>query len=552
MTRRPIAPGHPFVKLALGALLWATCSAGTARAQSIIVTASTTEPGERELALVRALEAHLAEDPNGGWRRIGGTERRVTAMGSWDAPRHQAAFERLLEEVAFGRDQQAIAALQPELAAIEQHRARVGDDPSLRRHATDFAMLLARAQNNQHDSAAVERTLERLLRIDPSPEPDPNVHPPEVIALLRRMQLRHPSGALVVSTPSSSERCRLRVNGITVGDTPARLPLWPGDYAVQVRCGDASTSPRWVTIDSSAREIRLDPTLEQRLDELEGAARLRYPSGAELERRVRGDTERLAEIEGVRVAYLIADGTLAHVERYGDEWAWRMHGALRGSALEAVAEALRNEEAYDDEPGFEGGDGGGGYTGDAEGGPWFAIGLTIGAVGLAGVGVAWGLGVEWQARADYARTAVFGDADFQLRQDRRDELLAPVLAAGIAGSVLLGVGATFAIDESLDAWWPWVLGGVGFAAIVVGAVVWSTENQCADDRCMDLQKGGVPFGPLIVANGASLLWVPFGAMVHHALRGDGSSSAAAATSPTASLVPWASADRLGASLVGAW
>ena len=287
-----------------------------------------------------------------------------------------------------------------------------------------------------------------------------------------------------------------------------------------MRCGTQVARPRWVPLGGGETRVVLDPELESRQSAIDDAFRLRYDSTDGLTAQARADAATLARIHDARGGYLLVDGALHRMDRAEDGTVrWVARGGLHGGALEAIAAATRDD-----------GSGGGGGSG---GGPdgLFLAGLTIGIVGLGATVSAWGVGAEWQARADWARAALPGDPDFQLRQDRRDEMVLPIYLLGAGGALLLGVGSTLAVDGVGDVpIWAWVIGGLGVAAAAVGAAVWSTEGQCSDAMCTTLQLGGEPFGPLLIMNGASLMWVPFAWLLRSAV-GPSASPMFSAVSP---------------------
>jgi tetratricopeptide (TPR) repeat protein len=102
----------------------------------------------------------------------------------------------------------------------------------------DACLFMVRAHLMAHEHAqALEQALECRRRV-PELDPDPKMHPPEVIGLVAEaeaeLRLRNPGALRVESEPDG---CTVYVNGRPLGRAPLELPqLSPGEYRLQAEC----------------------------------------------------------------------------------------------------------------------------------------------------------------------------------------------------------------------------------------------------------------------------------------------------------------------------
>jgi hypothetical protein len=102
----------------------------------------------------------------------------------------------------------------------------------------DACLFLARAHLMARDhTRALDQALECRRRV-PELQPDPKMHPPEIIGLVAEaeaeLRLRNPGSLRIESEPDG---CTVYVNGRPLGRAPLELPqLSPGEYRLQAEC----------------------------------------------------------------------------------------------------------------------------------------------------------------------------------------------------------------------------------------------------------------------------------------------------------------------------
>ncbi|MEQ8454918.1 MAG: hypothetical protein RIB77_11570, partial [Sandaracinaceae bacterium] len=81
-----------------------------------------------------------------------------------------------VEDAAFGRRARVVERVNPLLQTAARHLDGLGRRPSAARAVADLALILARVHAEGGDSSAAQATVQRLLSLVPTPEPDPSHH----------------------------------------------------------------------------------------------------------------------------------------------------------------------------------------------------------------------------------------------------------------------------------------------------------------------------------------------------------------------------------------
>lgn len=498
-----------------------------ARAQApniwaVVAASADEEPTEAERLLVGRVEAMLSDRgmtlarPDGFGARLGAIARPL-------APGFREQLEReveaLLEPTAFGRRNVVEPRVQRILQEAVHQIDSIGIEPDTRRRLADLALYAIRVQLRDGDHFAATRTAETLLRLIPEPEPNPDLHPPEPLAVLREARTRmtvERSAVLAVTVEGASGPCATRINGAPAGPAPGRFPLFPGSYAVRVDCGNAPGRVHFVDVPAGETELVVYGTLETAL-RTRPRPRLVYASDSARESLRRTDAETLRRVWEVTDLVLV---TVRRDQLRIDHL--REQGVVAGGAvgldapIEQIASLLGIGDAVVSSAPGQGPDGA------------RVAGYALGGVGLAGIAAAWVLVGFWNDAMEWARLAYTTDPDFFRRQSRRDEFELAVYVTGVLASATLVAALPLVIEPEREVpWWSWTLGGVGVAAMVAGAIAWSTEGTpvhvedpalCSGaSQCTILQLGGEPIGPLIIANGLTLVAVPVVHLIQQAI-----------------------------------
>lgn len=164
----------------------------------------------------------------------------------------------------------------------------------------DACLFLARAHLMAHEhELALEQALECRRRV-PEVQPDPKMHPPEVIGLVAEaeaeLKLRNAGSLRVESEPDA---CTVYVNGRPLGRAPLELPqLSPGEYRLQAECAEGEIGRvHRVTVGSERVVQRIDTRLDAAVvTALELS--LRYGSSADQQAYGAGDAVEVARVVG--------------------------------------------------------------------------------------------------------------------------------------------------------------------------------------------------------------------------------------------------------------
>lgn len=184
------------------------------------------------------------------------------------------------------------------------------------RQVLDTCLYGVRAYIEQSDPHAEDQML-GCRRPVPRIAPSANIHTPEVVELLsridRRLAAAHRGPLTVESQPAG---CTVRLNGISLGQTPFTTEqLAPGEYRVQVECGEGGPARlHRVTVDDTSGPVTL--RVDARLDgavRTDTALRLAYTDGDDASAHRVLDARAIGETLGATEVWLVgnaADGSL--------------------------------------------------------------------------------------------------------------------------------------------------------------------------------------------------------------------------------------------------
>ncbi len=307
------------------ALGWVSL-ATSARAQGTVVVVPWTVGAGDAASIARTAESVSLAIPAsvGSVVSVSETRTRFELRGSSDAPTVTSA--ELEQWTAFSRQAVRDLANEDYVAAREalRHAQEISDraaaemsrEEARARQVLDTCLFGVRAYVEQSDPHAEEQML-GCRRLVPRIAPSANIHTPEVVELLgridRRLAAAHRGPLLVESQPAA---CTLRLNGIALGQTPfTSEQLAPGEYRVQVECGDSGHGRlHRVTVsdESGPVTLRIDARFD-RVVRTDGVLRLAYADGAD------ADAHRVADAAAIGAALeasevwlvgIAADGSL--------------------------------------------------------------------------------------------------------------------------------------------------------------------------------------------------------------------------------------------------
>lgn len=428
----------------------------------------------------------------------------------------------LLEVVAFGRDEEAVAQGRAVLNR-EARRLIVTNRSALAARALgDVCLFVVRALEHRADMAAARAQMRECLRLVPDLSASADTHPESVRRLLQLARAADTSPLRVVARRRTLSSCDVLVHGRPLGKLASALRLVPGTYAIQVDCG----APGWIhTVrirQGHAAHLQVSPQLEQAL-RWDGPLLTLYP-GAEEKALSAQLAELMAWLELSELWIMESNQGRVRVERFAREEGNR---PARGASTAAQpADGLPDRVVQMvtaltcKEPGCE-----------AEA-PRTSPVLRASMVAVSGLGAAAMLGswAAWYAyRAPHARLDDIpgGTPEYERTLDKRDQRRNLAIATSSGGAALFAAGAPFWLPERRRVpIWAWSAGAVGMAAASAGAVLWlnpgdpySVDN-CAPDEICTRKPSNLPLAPMLVSQGASLVALPVTYLVRSWTRTD--------------------------------
>jgi hypothetical protein len=529
-------------------------------------TAATTGTSLRSHDAARdALVATHGEDP---------PEVSESDLARWVASSRQAV--RSLARADYDSARSALAQAE---AVTDRALAELNREATRARQVLDTCLYLVRSleETSQHQRAVEQGYACR--RLVPRGEPTLTQHPPEVRAILDEVDhalAQMPGARLrVVSEPTG---CAVRLNGLDFGATPLLTEdLRPGEYRVQIECGDRRGRVHRVDLTRSGAELRVDAATESLL----GTSPLRIVAGA-VDPAVVAQVSRLGRIASASEVWLVeesgagrrrvltlhridvaADRELAVVRtgtrslplalaslRQGRSHDWTTDREIEraeaaaptteGTTLTDAQTRAREEEqqlgvrALPPEPEPE-------PTPapvtvasvdvDREAppvhrGPDHTAENWVGAVSIVlGIGAYATSWVLWDQRVSFygQRLAIAEptDVDYLARQTQWLDAQLPVWAVAAGGTLLwsFAVPLTFGPDHEVP-WWSWILGGLGAVGTGVGIAVIASTTLCTsavelDQPCIDAASQQ-DVGFLTIAHSVPFLMFPITHLVRAA------------------------------------
>jgi hypothetical protein len=345
-------------------------------------------------------------------------------------------------------------------------------------HVFNACLLRVRLFHELGDAAQARLEGFECRRRAPGLEPDGELHPPQVIEVLRRVdrELASQSGGALLVESADGSACRAWVNGQPFGMTPLtvrRLP--PGDYQVALECANERSRVHPVTLEHGAQarltvDVQLDNAIER-----EPELALVYPTrGIEEHRRV-GDAAKLfsrarvanavlvaAEPDGARLDLVALDGSpevvasvwvdarMIDTAEYDPRWMPAIGDLLAGRSID-----YRTPEPTARDPWSPGAPAG--VTSEPAGSGLEVLGWSAALTGLAALAAAWVVGTVAFASAE-------DDLDGQFEE--------PHVWIGAAGALVAAVAIPFVAPDAgeLD----WLVSslalGAGVGAAIAGAL----------------------------------------------------------------------------------
>ncbi|WP_236607188.1 PEGA domain-containing protein [Sandaracinus amylolyticus] len=474
------------------------------------------------------------------------------------------AAEAVLEDVAFGRNQQGLDVGQPLLAELDPHLAGLGRDEQTASDVANLCLYLVRAHVQKRDIGAARQQVQVCLRLVPDLRADERLHPPSVRDLVSeaRASLERGEGGILAvhAAPTDPEGCAIRVNGRRMGQTPwARVPLPPGPYVVQIECAAdraGRVHPVQVAGDSPTR-VMIHVELAQRLTTRPALA-LVYTSREQLANHLPEDVALIAHTLGAtRMLAAVDDGRNLAVRAFAvsDEGPLLVGSApvpepidmtrsreavaavLSGRQLDAPVESAVPSDAREEETAHVQA-GGGGAPNVAS----LVLGSILALGGAAGLCVGWYYWTELEAA--WATFDTFENVEMTVAYAQaQDDIFMTrwiVLGTGIGGGALLTMALPFLLPhEEGVPWWSFIPAAAGAALAGVG--IWQlTEDGEAIGPPQTLTTEPAWLGAHLIAHAVPLLSVPFIYLVRDATRDRSAGAAVHVDDQRAELRVWGS------------
>lgn len=230
-----------------------------------------------------------------------------------DLARWVASSRQAVRSLARADYDSARAALAQAEAVTDRALAELNREATRARQVLDTCLYLVRSleETGQHGRAVEQGYACR--RLVPRGQPTLTQHPPEVRGILDEVDraLADMPGARlrVVSEPAG---CAVRLNGLDFGATPLLTEdLRPGEYRVQVECGDRRGRIHRVDLTRAGAELQVDAVTEGVL----GTSPLRIIA-RELDPALVAQVARLGRIAGAREVWLVEESGRGRARTY--------------------------------------------------------------------------------------------------------------------------------------------------------------------------------------------------------------------------------------------
>ncbi len=501
-------------------------------------------------------------------------EVSTSDLSRWASSSHQAV--RSLARADYDSARSALAQVE---ALTDRALAELNREAERSRQVLDTCLYLVRSleETGQHGRAVEQGYACR--RLVPRGEPTENQHPPEVMSILEEVDrsLARMSGVRlrVASEPSG---CAVRLNGLDFGVTPLSTDdLRPGEYRIQVECGQARGRVHRLELSGAGAELRVDAGTEALLGTSPLRVRIDTEGARTLDPSIAARIARLGRIAGVEEVWLVDDAStgrrrvfsLHRIDVASEREIAVVHTSER--ALPLALASLRQGRSHDWTTDQEiatsesGSDASDAARPIASGEPsWFGVrpiaptpeptpappdptspepepapapaartppdhtlahwagGVSF-ALGLGAYATSWSfLGYRAAHLGRFLAIAEPTDPDYLRRQAAWLDAEPPTLAPAFVGAALwtLAIPLVFGPDDGIPAW-SWLLGGVGLAGAGAGVAVALTAARCptsveTDDACVEADAMW-DAGWLIAAQTAPLLAFPITHLVRSAI-----------------------------------
>jgi hypothetical protein len=489
------------------------------RAQAALIVVP--NEGERsvETDALRALRRSLVEQSSlplldrepALSRALGDPQRPSIAVTEVEALQRESVA--LLDAVAFGRDEEAIARGERVLERERGRLASVGRSDAAARALSEICLFVARALQHRGELARASAQIRRCWHMVPDLTAPASVHPPEVRALVSHAKGDAALARVRITAPGSAvEGCTLRVQGRALGALPAALELVPGTYAFQIDCAVPGLVHTRTLEAGAELLLQLAVDLEQRLSfDREELALAVDPEH-------RGTRALLAQLgERLDVAELWALEVRAHS-------AWLARFAVRPSQVELLGErtialaplpllAARMDRAVAElacAPHCARV----ARDGDAADGAPRVLAYVGAGTGIVALTASWLLFGRYVAFDDNLDTLVYDTPSYARDLEARDAAGTAALVTSAAGSALLAGTAPWWLPRARGVpWLAWLAGATGMFGAGIGVALWTEHGELRDAACRPFElcsrrRSRVPLAPMLVTQGVALLAIP--------------------------------------------
>jgi hypothetical protein len=328
-----------------------------------------------------------------------------------------------------------------------------------------------------------------------------------------------PHGTLTIQGRRAG--CTVRVNGIELGTSPAKLRVSPGYARVQLECDSKSPGRiHAVSVGTTAATLVIDEVFDAAVH-TDGSLWLGYPDEATRAERMDADAEAVARVsEAGHLVMLVVDAAAERVTLRTKGRDVVSTPVTAGNSPTALAELVDKLLATAPKPRSEAHVAAVPVQSRAEPAPVnfvdsdqsesdvpLVVGVTVAAVGAIGLATGWALYAE---RYSVRNKLYFGDVSYS-SLDRFDSL-APwmLVTAGLGASLIAAAEPLFLTDAEDVPAAAWVVGGAGAALAVAGLAFGQAGSHCqprASSPCDGFGSDAL-FGPMLALHAVPLVSVP--------------------------------------------
>ncbi|MFW6023906.1 MAG: PEGA domain-containing protein, partial [Myxococcota bacterium] len=188
--------------------------------------------------------------------------------------------KQALWNVATGRNERARKSVSVVLDRAERALESLNREANAARNVLNACLYLVRAMAESDNLESARAHVLECRRLVPDIEPDPHDHPPEVLELVRKAEMKlATAGTATLRVKSEPNGCHLYVNGRRLGATPFTLrKLPPGEYRLQAECEpDVPARVHRVILAAEPTVVSIDTRLDTSV-RTDGDLRLVYAS----------------------------------------------------------------------------------------------------------------------------------------------------------------------------------------------------------------------------------------------------------------------------------